>query len=115
MYDIDMELHQRDWRRSLVRPLSLFIVEKFGATHGYGIAARLEELGMGLIPSGTLYPILRKLEDEARLSSAWTAGDGGPGRKVYTITKSGISELRDFEHAWKQISTSVDGVTGDGM
>ncbi len=95
-----MEPQQRDWRRGLIRPLALAVVGQIGPVHGYDVARQLEELGVGTVPGGTLYPILRRLEEEGLLQSEWTAGEGGPGRKVYALTASGAEEAREFEQHW---------------
>ena len=57
--------------------------------HGYAVAQRLTEAGFGRMKGGVLYPVLARLESEGILSSTWTAGEGGPGRKVYALTDRG--------------------------
>src|SRR6218665_298405 len=79
-----MDVQNRDWRRGLLRPLALAAVLQAGESHGYEAISQLEKLGLGTGYGGTLYPILRRLEDEGFLSSKWVPGDGGPGRKIYT-------------------------------
>jgi PadR family transcriptional regulator PadR len=106
-----MEPQQRDWRRSLIRPLSLAIVRQSGPIHGYDIATRLEEAGIGSVPGGTLYPILRRLEDDGFLQSDWAAGDGGPGRKMYSITALGMGELKEFASTWSALVQSLHQLT----
>ncbi len=43
------------------------------------------------LKSGTLYPILRRLEDEGWVSSEWESGQppGRPRRRYYTLTPDG--------------------------
>ncbi len=47
--------------------------------------------------SGTLYPLLRRLESEGWLAAGWedpaTITDGRPPRRYYTLTPTGRSEL----------------------
>jgi DNA-binding PadR family transcriptional regulator len=51
--------------------------------------------------SGTVYPILRRLEDEGWLTSRWEQIDpeleGRPARRLYSITADGVSAARAFE------------------
>lgn len=101
------DVQQRDWRRGLIRPLSLLAVAEVGAVHGYDIASRLEELGLGVVPGGTLYPILRRFEDDGHLRSEWTAGEGGPGRKVYSVTDAGQRELSLFRSQWLDLVANI--------
>ena len=50
------------------------------------------------LASGTLYPILLRLEAAGWLSSQWEAGDptvlGRPRRRFYTITTEGARNVR---------------------
>lgn len=59
-----------------------------GSRHGFQI---MEVTGL---PSGTVYPVLRRLEREAAVESEWEAEEqardaGRPARRVYRLTESG--------------------------
>ncbi len=86
-------------------PLSVLRVVQSDAAHGYAIATRLEELGLGTVGGGTLYPILNRLERDGFLTAEWTAGEGGPGRKVYAITNEGNVELAEQAELWRRFAT----------
>ncbi|NUK09405.1 PadR family transcriptional regulator [Streptomyces lunaelactis] len=50
------------------------------------------------LPSGTVYPLLARLEDAGLVSSAWEAEEpiqGRPRRRLYTISAEGIEFARD--------------------
>lgn len=51
--------------------------------------------------SGTVYPILRRLEHEGWLASRWESIDpvavGRPARRMYSITAEGVAAARRFE------------------
>jgi PadR family transcriptional regulator, regulatory protein PadR len=52
------------------------------------------------LPSGTVYPILRRLEDAGVLRSRWEReasahDEGRPPRKYYQVTGSGAGTARD--------------------
>lgn len=76
-------------------------------TYGYAIAQRLEEANFGRIKGGTLYPILLRLEEEGLVTSAWHAGEGGPGRKFFRITAHGRSELHRRRTSWAAFTTAT--------
>ena len=78
-----------------LKPVSLCVlgVVAEGPTHGYAIAQRLQQAGLGAIRGGTLYPVLTRLETDGLLTSTWREGDGGPGRKVVSLTPTGRAEL----------------------
>ena len=76
----------------LERVLRAFLADPAGRYYGYDLmkAARLS--------SGTLYPMLARLEREGLLTSAWEpwAGDpsGRPPRKYYELTGEGSRVAR---------------------
>jgi PadR family transcriptional regulator PadR len=81
-----------------------------GPTYGYAIAARLADAGLGAVKGGTLYPILTRLETEGLLSSSWEAGDGGPGRKFFTLTPAGAEALRERAEQWHVFTERAAGL-----
>lgn len=86
-------------------PLCVLRVVEREAAHGYAIATRLGELGLGTVGGGTLYPILNRLQRDGLLAAAWTAGEGGPGRKVYSLTSDGRSQLAEQAAQWRRFAT----------
>lgn len=79
-----------------------------GATYGYAIAAQLEEQGFGSIKGGTLYPLLTRCENAGWVTTAWRAGDGGPGRKYFSLTAAGRRELEAQRELWSRFTGTVD-------
>ena len=70
------------------------ILQTIQAGHGYGFSV-METTGL---PSGTVYPALRRLERDGLIRSQWEAqsiADAGqrPARKYYKITRSGKGTL----------------------
>lgn len=110
-YHVAMETRQRDWRRGIIRPAALVVVERAGRAHGYEISGALAGIGLGAVAGGTLYPILRRLEDDGLLTSEWAAGEGGPGRKLYSVTSLGAAEAGDFKETLAALAESVTNFT----
>lgn len=54
-----------------------------------------------LFKEGTLYPMLRTLEQQGLLE-AYTAKENGRTRRYYQLTASGRSALERERKAWKQ-------------
>lgn len=81
-----------------------------GPTYGYAIAARLADAGLGSVKGGTLYPILTRLETEGLVSSSWEAGDGGPGRKFFTLTAAGDRALLERADQWRVFTERAAGL-----
>lgn len=66
--------------------------------HGYGLKEKLESFAFqkDQINVGTLYKTLRKMEDKKFVKSEWFKGDGGPKKRVYSLTKEGKVKLENW-------------------
>ena len=62
------------------------------------------------ISESTLYPILRRLENQ-QLLTVRTAEHNGRLRKYYHITASGLERLKAFEEEWKELKQIYEFVT----
>ncbi len=89
-----------DWLRGVL-PLCVLGVVAEQETYGYAVAQRLHGAGLGTIKGGTLYPVLTRLEQEGLVSSSWRQGEGGPGRKYFSLTAAGRTALEQRTAAWR--------------
>lgn len=102
-----------DALRGHLGSLILAIVEA-GPIHGYGVAEALHERSGGLIdlPTGTLYPALRRLERHGYLRSTWSTSNGRQLR-VYEITPAGQTALeadrQEFDVFSRVVGTILHG------
>jgi PadR family transcriptional regulator, regulatory protein PadR len=80
--------------------------------YGYQIAKLLEENGpnLPLMKQGTLYPVLRSLEENGLLSSMVEPSVSGPPRRYYTITPEGREALKEWLEIWRQTKKFVDSI-----
>ncbi|CAG0983953.1 hypothetical protein ANAEL_01904 [Anaerolineales bacterium] len=80
--------------------------------YGYQIAKLLEENSpdLPLMKQGTLYPVLRSLEENGLLSSLVEPSVSGPPRRYYTITAEGREALKEWLEVWKQTKKFVDTI-----
>jgi PadR family transcriptional regulator PadR len=78
--------------------------------HGYALIERLRDEGFERIQGGTLYPLLRRLEERGFVTHAWRHDEAGPGRKDFSITAAGREELARARAEWAR----VGGVIGRG-
>jgi PadR family transcriptional regulator PadR len=80
--------------------------------YGYQIAKLLEESGpdIPMMKQGTLYPVLRSLEENGLLVSTVEPSVSGPPRRYYTITQDGQETLLDWLEIWKQTKKFVDAI-----
>ena len=103
------------WTRAVLE-MAVLTVLADGDLHGYAVAQRLAEIGLGRVRGGALYPVLGRMEAGGLVRSAWQAGEGGPGRKVYSATEDGVRELARQRAAWRGFSKVMDtlvAMTGD--
>ncbi|MFI0906698.1 PadR family transcriptional regulator [Streptomyces sioyaensis] len=75
--------------------------------HGYALAQRIEQCGLGGLRGGALYPVLGRMEGAGLVESHWQAGEGGPGRKVYRLTDSGRARLREDTVRWNEFTAAM--------
>jgi PadR family transcriptional regulator len=75
-----------------------------GASHGYAIAARLEQVSGGRVQlnMGTLYPGLMRLEQRSFISGTWGVTDNKRRARFYTITLAGRRQLAVEKEEWHQ-------------
>jgi PadR family transcriptional regulator PadR len=80
--------------------------------YGYQIAKMLEDNGpdLPLMKQGTLYPVLRSLEENSLLKSMVEPSVSGPPRRYYTITDDGREALQEWIEIWKQTKKFVDAI-----
>jgi PadR family transcriptional regulator PadR len=80
--------------------------------YGYQIAKMLEESApeIPMMKQGTLYPVLRSLEENGLLESTVEPSVSGPPRRYYKITKDGRAALGEWIELWKQTKKFVDSI-----
>lgn len=95
------------WLRGVIELAAAAVLAE-GDNHGYAVAQRLDEAGFGRVKGGVLYPVLARLESEGILGSTWAAGEGGPGRKVYSLTDDGARWLAEQSTRWGRFAERMD-------
>jgi len=79
--------------------------------YGYEIATRLmQEVGMG---EGTIYPLMRRMQDDGLVSTYLVEAPGGPPRKYYRMTETGRATLKAQREEWKGFIASVEKMLGE--
>ena len=63
---------------------------------------------------GTLYPILRALENEGAVESYQTATEGGRKRKYYHLTNKGQKQLAAETAEWRKYEHAINAVLSMG-
>lgn len=94
--------------------LILAVLEK-ESLHGYAVMQALHVNSGGALdlPTGSLYPALRRLERAAYLESEWRQV-GGRRRRTYALTKAGRQALARERAEWRDFAAVVEGVLRPG-
>lgn len=82
---------ERGWIQFLVLRM---LYEK--PMHGYQLMEEIEKRSSGyhrLMP-GSIYTILRRMENRGLLRSEWEKVEGGPDRRLYKLTEEGVHVLK---------------------
>ena len=81
--------------------------------HGYAVIDALQQQSGGALdlPTGTVYPALRRLE-----SAGWVSGSestvAGRRRRTYRLTRAGRAALAAQRSEWAEFSTVVSRFLG---
>ena len=78
-----------------------------GDAYGYSLTQGIKQV----IPvsESTLYPVLRRLQNE-RLLGTYDQPHSGRNRRYYRITEEGLARLNDTRTAWTTFKVSVDSL-----
>lgn len=82
--------------------------------YGYEISKRLRSLGEVLsVEEGTLYPLLRRLEQRNYLISEWKIV-GGRVRRYYRLSEKGARALSEMLRFWRSLVSAVESLAEGG-
>ncbi len=74
--------------------------------YGYSLIQRLSSLGLQ-VEQGTLYPLLRRLEDQGLLQSDWRVEESRP-RRYYRISPIGERLLSALKAEWNDLVRAME-------
>ena len=74
--------------------------------YGYSLIQLLSEQGLQ-VEQGTLYPLLRRLEDQDLLESTWNIETSRP-RRYYEISKNGKELLPALKIEWEALVQAME-------
>ena len=85
--------------------LVLKTLETMGATHGWGIAKRIEQVSEDALSlnQGTLYPALVRLKQKGWVTSAWGTSENNRRAKFYSLTAKGRRRLEVEMESWERM------------
>ena len=90
-----------------LEPMILVTLRKWNS-YGYELMERLTELGFEATNPRTLYRTLRRMERNGLCESKWELYEGGPARRIYSITDAGDKYLAVWAEALDQYQRTMN-------
>jgi PadR family transcriptional regulator PadR len=86
----------------------LLAVLEGGPRHGYAVIEALRQVTAGRLdlPTGTIYPALRRLEGAGLITGSWSVV-AGRRRRDYRLTPAGARALSGKRSDWQEFAAMV--------
>jgi len=72
------------------------------SSYGYELMEKMSTFGLAAMNPGTFYRTLRQMEKDGMVRSNWDTSEGGPARRVYSITDVGETYLNYWAQSLDQ-------------
>ena len=80
-------------------------------SYAYEIASTLASaVGMG---EGTIYPLMRRMQDDGLVDTRLAESTSGPSRKYYRLTSAGRAAFAAQKREWRTFTDAVDQLLGE--
>ncbi|MCP3463924.1 MULTISPECIES: PadR family transcriptional regulator [unclassified Bradyrhizobium] len=80
-------------------------------SYAYEIASTLAaSVGMG---EGTIYPLMRRMQDDGLVDTRLAESSSGPPRKYYRLTPAGRAAFTAQKREWRTFADAVNELLGD--
>jgi len=91
-------------------------IASLGPSHGYAIAARIEQVSGGSIRlnMGTLYPGLVRLEQRGQVKAKWETTPSNRRARFYSLTAAGRKSLDKEISEWRHMASIMERLIGEG-
>ncbi len=105
------------WSKEIKRgavALAIMALLVRGRAYGYELVKRLDEYASFLaLEQGTVYPLLRRMEQRGLLRAEWDYTDPAKPKKYYQLTDDGIEALRKMCEIWSTMSEGMNKIIGE--
>jgi PadR family transcriptional regulator, regulatory protein PadR len=101
-----LRIQLQELRRGTVVVASLIALRR--PDYGYALLQRLTDHGLQ-VDANTLYPLLRRLEEQGLLTSQWNTEESRP-RKFYQTSEEGEAVLERLLADLSAVQTSLTGL-----
>jgi PadR family transcriptional regulator, regulatory protein PadR len=92
--------------------LVLKILSRRPRTHGYAIITAIQETSGDVLRAeeGSVYPALRRMEEDGWIRAEWITKDNGRRARIYQLTAAGKKQLATEESRWQTVTSAVNRV-----
>ena len=98
-----------DVRQGTLALMVLKTLDVLGPQHGYGLARRIEQISGGRLTlnTGTLYPLLLRLEQEGAIASERGPSENNRSARFYRLTPVGRRQLQTETRDWERTAALI--------
>ena len=78
--------------------------------HGVGVADRIHQVTRGafVVKPGSLFPALRRLEQQGWIEGEWAPSENNRRARYYTLTRSGHAQLAVEKQKWYRMTSAMN-------
>ena len=95
------------WSKNWLVPVVLLMLREW-SSYGYELMEKMATFGLSAMNPGTFYRTLRQMEKDGMVSSSWDTSEGGPARRMYSITDAGEAYLNYWAESLDQYQRMMD-------
>jgi len=95
------------WSKNWLVPVLLLMLREW-SSYGYELMEKMAAFGFSTMNAGTFYRTLRQMEKDGMVSSTWDTSEGGPARRIYSITAAGEEYLKFWAQSLDQYQKMMD-------
>jgi transcriptional regulator len=84
--------------------------------HGLGVSRRIEQITDGVfqVKPGSLFPALKRMEQEGWIKGAWRDSENNRRAKFYSLTAAGRRRLGEEKQNWMHAVVAITKVLETG-
>ncbi len=95
------------WSKNWLVPVLLLMLREW-SSYGYQLMEKMATFGLNAMNPGTFYRTLRQMEKDGMVSSCWDTSEGGPARRMYSITEVGEAYLKYWAESLNQYQKMME-------
>jgi len=83
---------------------------EFAPLHGVGVADRIHQVTHGAfaVKPGSLFPALRRLEQQGWIAGEWGPSENNRRARYYTLTRTGRAQLVKEKRHWYRLTSAMN-------